>query len=176
MSASDKLGEEEQDARSVQTDSHRYAMSQVPPVSLLDKFASILEHAQGKNVFYVARNLLRFVIDGEGFGFLRETLAFDYFQLYTLVVQASGPCSKALSGLHLLDQFGSYNVVLVMFELALFNKDVIMRTKSGPVITHRGSIFAYLNQFIDLPQSANANSSPDVAAVRETYADYRLRE
>ena len=119
--------------------------SRTPPISLLERFEAILAHAQGKNVFYVARNLLRFVIDGEASDLLRENLAFDYFRLYTLVMQASGPCSKSISGLDLLDQFGSYNVVLVMFELALFNKDVIKRAKSGPVMSHRVSIFSYLN-------------------------------
>ena len=77
------------------------------------------------------------MIDGSAKELLRETLAYDYFRLYSLVMQASGPCSKAMSGIHLLDQFGSFNVVLVMFELALFNKDVIKKTKSGPVMSHR---------------------------------------
>jgi len=85
----------------------------------------MLEKANGKNVFYVARNILRLVIDGEARDLLRESFAYDYFRLFTQVVQASGPCSKPMSGLDLLDQFGSFNVVLVMFELALFNKDVI---------------------------------------------------
>ena len=77
------------------------------------------------------------MIDGEAKDLNRETLAFDYFRLYMLVMQASGPCTKAISGRHLLDQFGSFNVVLVMFEMALFNKDVIKKAKSGPVMSHR---------------------------------------
>ncbi len=109
----------------------------IPPISLLEDFESVLSHIQAKNVFYVARNLLRFLVDGAAKPLLRENLAFELFRLYMLVVQASGPCSKSLSGLHLLDQFGSFNVVLVMFELALFNKDVIKRAKSGPVMSQR---------------------------------------
>ena len=35
-----------------------------------------------------------------------------------------------------------------MFELALFNQDVIKRAKSGPVMSHRRAIFAYLKQFL----------------------------
>ena len=78
-----------------------------------------------------------------------------------------------MSGMHLLDQFGSFNVVLVMFELALFNKDVIKKAKSGPVMSHRQSIFSYLNQFIDTQQSKNHANE---ASNRETYADFKLRE
>lgn len=54
----------------------------------------------------------------------------------------------------------------MVFELALFNNDVIKRAKSGPVMSHRQQIFSYLSQFVD-----SKNDSK-----RETYADYRLRE
>ena len=162
-----------------ETKDQRGSMSQVPPISLLEQFEGILGHAQGKNVFYVARNLLRLVIDGTATDMLRENLAFEYFRLYTLVMQVSGPSSKPMSGMYLLDQFGSFNVVLVMFELALFNKDVIKRAKSGPVMSQRQSIFQYLNQFIDtqVPQSSQSQGQNSVSvAPRETYADFKLRE
>ena len=32
---------------------------------LLDVFQQVLKRSHGKNVFYVARNLLRLVVDGE---------------------------------------------------------------------------------------------------------------
>ena len=95
-------------------------------------------------MFYVARNLLRFVIDGPASDLLHDTMAFDFFRLFTLVVQSSGNWSQEVCGFDLLDQFGSFNVVLVMFEMALFNKDVIKRAKSGPVMNHRQAIFSYL--------------------------------
>ena len=109
----------------------------------------MLEKAHGNNVFYVARNLLRLVVDDKAQALLRDGFTYEYFRLFMLVVQSSGPCSKPMSGLDLLDQFGSYNVVLVMFELALFNKSVIRRAKSGPVMSHRQAIFSYLSQFLD---------------------------
>ena len=46
----------------------------------------MLEKANGKNVFYVARNILRLVIDGEARDLLRESFAYDYFRLFTQVV------------------------------------------------------------------------------------------
>lgn len=71
----------------------------VPSDSLLNSFEHVLSHIQGKNVYYVARNLLRFAIDGEARQMLTASLAFDIFRIYTLIVQASGLCSKSLSGL-----------------------------------------------------------------------------
>jgi len=67
-----------------------------------------------------------------------------------------------------LDQFGSFNVVLVMFELALFNKEVIRRAKSGPVMGRRQAIFKYLSQFL-------GQDPHSVASKRETCADFNLR-
>ena len=114
-------------------------------MQLLEVFEEVLKKAHGKNVFYVARNLLRLVVDGEAQDLLKDNYAYEYFRIFTLVVQASGPSSKPLSGLDTLDQFGSFNVVLVMFELALFNQGVIKRAKSGPVMSHRQAIFIYLS-------------------------------
>lgn len=42
-------------------------------------------------------------IDGQASELLREAYAFEYFRLFMLVLQASGPCCKALSGLDTLD-------------------------------------------------------------------------
>ena len=58
-----------------------------------------------------------------------------------------------------------------MFELALFNKDVIKQAKSGPVMSHRQAIFTYLSQFID-----TAQANPDNKQLSETLAEYRLKE
>ena len=61
-------------------------ITQVPPISLLNRFEEILVHCQDKNVFYVARNLLRFVIDGEGKDLLKESLGYEFFRLYMLIM------------------------------------------------------------------------------------------
>ena len=143
-------------------------MSRIPSPDLLETFEHILKAAHGKNVFYVARNLLRMVIDGQARELLRDMYAFDYFRLFMLVLQASGPCCKALSRLDTLDQFGSFNVVLVMFELALFNQEVIKRAKSGPVMSHRQAIFTYLRQFLN-------DQLGEEISKRESLADYKLR-
>ena len=146
----------------------------VPSTQLLESIEQMLKKAHGKNVFYVARNLLRFIIDGEARELLKEMYAYEYFRLFTLVVSASEPSSKPLSGLDTLDQFGSFNVVLVMFELALFNQDVIKRAKSGPVMSHRQAIFQYLNQFINVTEPGSSSEESKVTH-RESLAEYKLK-
>lgn len=44
------------------------------------------------------------------------------------------------------EQFVSFQVILVMFELALFNKDVIRQTKSGPIMVLQSQLYNYLEQ------------------------------
>ena len=42
----------------------------IPDASLLSTFVEILEHLQDKSAFYAIRNLLRFVVDEEGWPLL----------------------------------------------------------------------------------------------------------
>ena len=73
---------------------------------------------------------------------LTESLSYEYFRLFMLLTQCSeASWSKAMSDLDQMDQFSSYNVILVMFEMSLFNEEVIKRAKSGPVMSHRQAIF-----------------------------------
>jgi len=58
----------------------------VPSETLIDTFDLVLGKSQGKNVFYVARNLLRLVVDGAAKELLMDAFAYDYFRLFTLVV------------------------------------------------------------------------------------------
>jgi hypothetical protein len=43
-------------------------------------------------------------------------------------------------------QITSPIILQTMFELALFNKDVIKETKSGPIMSIRTSIYDYCNK------------------------------
>ena len=52
----------------------------------MDTIEQVLKKAHGKNVFYVARNLLRVVVDGEAQDLLKDTYAYEYFRLFALVV------------------------------------------------------------------------------------------
>ena len=58
-----------------------------------------------------------------------------------------------------------------MFELALFNKSVIKRAKSGPVMSHRQAIFTYLSQFLQDDKGNQASGGTRM----ETLAEYKLK-
>ena len=110
---------------------------------------------------------------------LTESLSYEYFRLFMLLMQCSeASWSKAMSDLDQMDQFSSYNVILVMFEMSLFNEEVIKRAKSGPVMSHRQAIFQYLRQFVDSTRASDSSNDGDGKAVisTESSSDYKLRE
>ena len=141
----------------------------IPETRLLGRFLEILTHIQGRSVFYVIRNLLRFIVDDEGWPLLSDRTAYDIFRLFQLVIRVNKSSSRTIGGQDMMDQFGSYQVILVMFELVLFNQSVIKKAKSGPIMAHGKQLYNYFEQFASSAQQAEDGAS----VLREGYALYQ---
>lgn len=97
------------------------------------------------------RNLLRLLVDTEFSCLFTSQVAVPAFKMYTAVIKAYSvqrPPSEDASKLNAeaFEQFASLQVVLTMFELSLFNKEVIRQTKSGPVMALRSQLYKFFEQ------------------------------
>jgi hypothetical protein len=52
---------------------------------MLDDILAIFKTIQGKSVIYVVRNLLRYIIEGDGIQLVTHKSAFTLFRLFSLV-------------------------------------------------------------------------------------------
>ena len=75
----------------------------IPDTGVLGRFLEILTHIQGRSVFYVIRNLLRFIVDDEGWPLLTDQSAYDVFRLFQLVIRVNKSSSRTIGGQDMMD-------------------------------------------------------------------------
>lgn len=155
--------------------------SQIPSDDIIDDFGTLLDRMQGKDVFYVLRNLLRLLTETRFAVFLTSQSAACAFKMYTAVLKSSKEDDKPSLRTEAMEQFASLQVVLTIFELSLFNKEVIKQTKSGPIMTLRSQLYNYFEcneervlflarkQFARIQQSNQVLSSLNIFLVRLFY-------
>ncbi|CDW73908.1 UNKNOWN [Stylonychia lemnae] len=103
------------------------------------KFNIILKKIQGRGVLYVLRNMLRYLIDDDN----NKNLLLNFenscylYRLFLVVVNNDFSIQQ-------LDAFGSFSVILTLFEMSLFNDQVMKHVKSNGLISQRKGFYDYL--------------------------------
>eukprot|EP00347_Sterkiella_histriomuscorum_P021367 403334229 len=104
------------------------------------KFFEVVQKIQSRGVQYVLRNILRYLIDNP-----QNSQVFLTFEnssyLYRMFLLSS---NNELTNQN-LDAIGSFNVILTLFEMSLFNNQVIKHVKSNALITQRDRFYEYFN-------------------------------
>lgn len=78
------------------------------------QFLEALKKSQGKSVTYVLRNMLRMLFDSQCIELVNQKNSVDIYKMFLLVTEQDFSAKS-------LAQFYSSNVVLSLFEMALFN-------------------------------------------------------
>jgi hypothetical protein len=76
-----------------------------------------------QGVLYCLRNLLRYLAATD---LVRPSIAILVFKIFQICLENSE-----------IENFDRNEVLLMMFELTLFNQNVIKSTKSGPIMAYR---------------------------------------